>query len=125
MTNLKGDFIKDRNALSIPLKLLTLIIRASTFYSSLEQKQLQLCFDNLFIIILLDCLPVSTYSFSQAFKYRNAIHLERNQVLRDNSIITGAPDGGVWIPYPARKFSHIPHPAVGFWSYPASRMPFV
>ena len=33
-------------------------------------------------------------------------------------------DGGVWIPYPARKLSHFPHPAVGFWSYPASRMTF-
>ena len=37
----------------------------------------------------------------------------------------GAPDGGVWIPYPARKLSHIPHPAVAFWSYPASRKTFV
>ena len=70
MTNLKGDFIKDRNALSIPLKLLSFIIRACTFYSLLEQKKLQICFDNLFIIILLDCLPVSIH-FLRAFKYRN------------------------------------------------------
>ena len=36
----------------------------------------------------------------------------------------GAPDGGVWIPYCARKLSHFPHPTVVFRSYPASQMAF-
>ena len=30
------------------------------------------------------------------------------------------PGEGVRIPYPSRKSSHFPHPAVAFWSYPAS-----
>ena len=39
-------------------------------------------------------------------------------------MIYGAPDGGVWIPYPARKSSYFPHPAVAFWSYSSSRITF-
>ena len=35
-----------------------------------------------------------------------------------------APDGGLWIAYPARKSSHFQHPAIDFWSYPASWMMF-
>ena len=38
--------------------------------------------------------------------------------------LVGAPDGGVWIPYPARKLSHFPHSAVVIWSYPSSLMTF-
>ena len=63
---------------------------------------------------------IDSYYMGGFLKIRNteiALLCRRNL---ENGTYSGASDGGVWIPYPARKSIFFPHPAVAFWSYPAS-----